>query len=56
DGGPENRLWTEILTEIYSIRNVRISTYYLQANGIVERRHRPVIDALAKIEGHTRQP
>jgi hypothetical protein len=56
DGGPENRLWTEILTETYGIRNVRISAYHPQANGMVERGHRPVIDALAKMEGHTRQP
>jgi hypothetical protein len=56
DGGPENRLWTEILMETYGIQNVRISAYHPQANGMVERGHQPVVDALSKLESNTLRP
>lgn len=56
DGGPKNRLWTEILMETYGIQNVRISAYYPQANGMVERGHQPVVDALSKLESNTSRP
>lgn len=33
----------------YGIKRVLISVYYPQANGKVERGHRPIVNALAKI-------
>lgn len=49
DGGPENKAWTEVLMEAYGVRNVRVSGYHPQANGMIERGHRPIVDALAKL-------
>lgn len=42
--------------ETYGIQNVRISAYYPQANGMVERGHQPVVDALSKLESNTLRP
>lgn len=33
----------------YGIKRVLISAYYPQANGIVKRGHRPIVNAVAKI-------
>ena len=55
DGGPENRKLTKKLLERYGMKRVLVSAYYPQANGMVERGHRPIVDSLSKLTGgHTK--
>jgi hypothetical protein len=49
DGGPENKGWVKILAEKYGIARVTVSPYHAPANGMIERGHRPVVEALAKM-------
>ena len=49
DGGPENKGYVQVLAEKYNIKRVLTSAYHPQANGMVERGHRPIVDALAKM-------
>lgn len=49
DGGPENQKWLTVLAEKYRIKKVTVSGYHPQANGMVERGHTPVVDALTKM-------
>ena len=49
DGGPENKGIVETLAEKYKIKRVVVSAYHPQANGLVERGHTAVVDALAKM-------
>lgn len=51
DGGPENKDMTEALANRYNIRRVVTSAYHPQANGLVERGHAPVVNALSKMTG-----
>ena len=48
DGGPENKKHVERFVEKYGKR-VQISAYHAQANGMTERGHRPVTEALARM-------
>ena len=48
DGGSENLGFTKTLLEKYRIKNVHISAYHPQSNGLVERGHGPVVNALSK--------
>jgi hypothetical protein len=48
DNGPENKDITKTLLENYNVKNVNISAYHPQSNGLVERGHAPVVNALAK--------
>jgi hypothetical protein len=55
DGGPENRKLTKKLLEKYGMKRVLVSAYHPQANGMVERGHRPIVDSLSKLtNGHTK--
>lgn len=49
DGGGENKGVARELMKRYNTRNVPIATYHLQSNGLIERGHQPIIDALAKM-------
>jgi hypothetical protein len=49
DGGPETRKVVEILTDQYKIKQIRVSPYHPQANGMIEAGHKPVKDALSKL-------
>ena len=49
DGGPENKDLVKAFAERYGIKRVQISAYHPQANGMVERGHKPIVDALAKM-------
>jgi hypothetical protein len=49
DGRLENKLYIEEFTARYGIKRVQVSSYHLQANGIVEGGHRPIIEALARM-------
>ena len=48
DSGSENLGLTKILLERYHVKNVHISAYHPQSNGLVERGHGPVVNALTK--------
>lgn len=49
DGGPENMGETELTLELMGITRISISVYHPQANGMVERGHRVLKDALSKM-------
>ena len=49
DGGAENKGVVKALLDKYGIKRVLTSAYHPQANGMVERGHRPIVDALAKM-------
>ena len=49
DNGPKNKGLTQELIRRYCIKNVGIASYYSQANGLVERGHQPVLNALSKL-------
>ena len=51
DGGRENLGVAEALAARYGIKRVVTSAYHPQANGMVERGHRPIVDALSKMPG-----
>jgi len=51
DGGPENKDLVATLAEKYGISRVVVSAYHPQANGMIERHHRSVVDALSKLTG-----
>ena len=42
---------TAVLIELYNIKRVIASVYYLQGQGLIKRGYKPIIDALAKIDG-----
>jgi hypothetical protein len=48
NGGPENKLLIKELYERYGINRIVVSSYHLEANGIIERRHKSIKDALLK--------
>ena len=49
DGGPENKDLVEDLAARYGIKRVLVFAYHPQANAMVERGHKPFVDALAKM-------
>ena len=51
DGGAENKKVAAHLMKRYRIYNVRIATYHPQSNGLIERGHQSIVDALAKLGG-----
>jgi hypothetical protein len=51
DGSGENANITTTLAELYNIKRVIASVYHPQGQGLIERGHKPIVDALAKIDG-----
>jgi len=51
DGGGENADITAALAELYNIKRVVASAYHPQGQGLIERGHKPIVDALAKMDG-----
>ena len=49
DNGHKNKGLTHELIKRYRIKNVCIALYHSQANGLVERGHLPVLNALSKL-------
>jgi hypothetical protein len=49
DGGPENKDHLEAFVKQYSINRVQVSAYHPQANGMVERGHQSIVEALARM-------
>lgn len=49
DNGPENQGLVRELRDRYNVRNVEIAAYHPQSNGMVERGHKQIVDALAKV-------
>jgi hypothetical protein len=55
DGGLENKAFTDRLGELYHIDWKVVSAYHHQANGLIERGHQPVVEALQKISKTPRE-
>ena len=49
DGGGENKAEVIELTQKLGIKRLAISAFYPQANRMVKREHKPIVDILAKI-------
>ena len=49
DGGAEKEKWTDHLLKRYIIRKIAVTPYHAAANGVIERGHRPIADALSKL-------
>ena len=49
DGGAEKNKWTDLLLKCYNVRKITVTTYQATANGVIEREHRPIADALFKL-------
>ena len=49
DRGLENKAHVSAFTKKYGIERVQVSAYHLAANGMVERGHKPITNALAKL-------
>ena len=49
DGGPENKDYLESFIQRYGINRVQVSAYHPQANGMVERGHRSIVEALVRM-------
>ena len=49
NGGPENKALVADLVKRYGIYRLMVSAYHPQVNGMVERGHKPIVDALGKI-------
>src|SRR5437588_3793274 len=56
DGGPENQALTKELLSRYAVRNVQVAAYHPQSNGLVERGHQNIVDALAKLTAPSGKP
>ena len=56
DGGPENQALTKELFERFNVRNVQVAAYHPQSNGLVERGHQNIVDALAKLTAPSGKP
>jgi hypothetical protein len=46
---PENKGHVTVFTAKYGIERVQVFAYHLAANGMVERGHKPITDALEKL-------
>ena len=49
DGGLENKNAVAELIRKYGVKKVIVSTYHLQANEMIERSHKPIVNALSKM-------
>ena len=56
NGGPENQALTKELLERYNVKNVQVAPYHPQSNGLVERGHQNIVDALAKLTAPSGRP
>ena len=56
DGGPENEALTKELLDRYNVQNVQVAAYHQQSNGLVERGHQNIVDALAKLTAPAAKP
>jgi len=49
DEESENKMWVKMLTELYEIDQIVVSAYNSEANDMMKREHKPLIDALSKM-------
>ncbi len=49
DKESENKMWVKMLTKLYEINQIIVSTYNSKANGMVKHEHKFLIDALSKM-------
>ena len=47
--GPENKNWVEKLTKKYGIKRIVVSIYHPQANGIIEKKYRLIVNTFSKM-------
>jgi hypothetical protein len=56
EGGAENKKWTDLLLKRYNIRKITVTPYHAATNGVIERGHRPIADALSKLTACSDEP
>jgi hypothetical protein len=56
DGGAANTKWTDLLFKRYNMRKITVTPYHAAANGVIERGHRPIADALSKLTACSDEP
>jgi hypothetical protein len=56
DGGAENKKWIDLRLKHYNIRKITVTPYHTAANGVIERGHRPIADALSKLTAWSAEP
>lgn len=49
DGGSKNKKAVTELAQRYKIKRVIVLAHHPQANGMIKRRHKPIVDALSKM-------
>jgi len=56
DRGVENKKCTDLLLKCYNIRKITVTPYHAATNGVIEREHRPIADALSKLTACSDEP
>ena len=51
NGGPENKLLIRELYKRYGVNRIVVSSYHLEANGMIKRGYKPIKNALLKLSG-----
>jgi len=49
DGGAEIKKWTDLLLIRYNFRKITVTPYHAANDGVIERGHRPIADALSRL-------
>jgi len=49
DKESENKMWVKMLAKLYEIDQIVVSAYNSEANNMMKREHKPLIDALSKM-------
>jgi hypothetical protein len=56
DGGAQNKNGTDLLLKCYNIQKITITPYHAATNGVIERGHRLIADALCKLTACSDEP
>jgi hypothetical protein len=56
DDGPGNQLLTKELLKRFHTTHIQVAPYHPRSNGLVERGHPNIVDALAKLTAPIRKP
>lgn len=56
DGGPENKDAVEKLSDRFGMYRLQVVPYHPESNGLVERGHQPIVDALSKLTECSDEP
>jgi hypothetical protein len=52
----ENRKWTDLFLKRYNIQKIALTLSHAAINGVLERRYRPIADAICKPPGSSNKP